>query len=76
MKLDILKALEKRRRKKVMINKSIVSGMQYHADVRRQIDREQMRAEHTKIKGQLAKTGVWIPSVMRHRYEELEKELQ
>ena len=59
-----------------MINKSIVSGMQYHADVRRQIDREQMRAEHTKIKGQLAKTGVWIPSVMRHRYEELEKELQ
>ncbi len=76
MKLDILKALEKRRRKKVEINKSMVSNIQYHADVRRQIDREQMRAEHTRIKGQLARTGVWIPSVMRNRYEELTKELQ
>ena len=76
MKLDILKALEKRRRKKVEINKSMVSNIQYHADVRRQIDREQMRAEHTRIKGQLARTGVWIPSVMRGRYEELTKELQ
>jgi hypothetical protein len=73
MKLDILKALEKRRRKKVEINKSMVSNIQYHADVRRQIDREQMRAEHTRIKGQLARTGVWIPSVMRNRYEELTK---
>ena len=76
MKLDILKGLEKRRRKKVEINKSMVSNIQYHADVRRQIDREQMRAEHTRIKGQLARTGVWIPSVMRNRYEELTKELQ
>jgi hypothetical protein len=76
MKLDILKALEKRRRKKVEINKSMVSNIQYHADVRRQIDREQMRAEHTRIKGQLARTGVWIPPVMRNRYEELTKELQ
>ena len=76
MKLDILKALEKRRRKKVEINKSIVSGIQYHADIRRQIEREQLRAEHTRIKGQLARTGVWIPSVMRDRYEELTKELQ
>ncbi len=76
MKLDILKALEKRRRKKVEINKSMVSNIQYHADVRRQIDREQMRAEHTRIKGQLARTGVWIPSVMRDRYDQLTKELQ
>ena len=76
MKLDILKALEKRRRKKVETNKSMVSNLQYHADVRRQIDREQMRAEHTRIKGQLARTGVWIPSVMRDRYDLLEKELQ
>jgi hypothetical protein len=76
MKLDILKALEKRRRKKVEINKSMVSNIQYHADVRRQIDREQMRAEHTRIKAQLAKTGVWIPSVMRDRYDLLQKEFQ
>ena len=76
MKLDILKALEKRRRKKIEINKSMVSNIQYHADVRRQIEREQMRGEHTRIKGQLARTGVWIPSVMRDRYEELTKELQ
>ena len=76
MKLDILKALEKRRRKKVEINKSMVSNIQYHADVRRQIDREQMRAEHTRIRGQLARTGVWIPSIMRDRYDLLEKELQ
>ncbi len=76
MKLDILKALEKRRRKKVEINKSMVSNIQYHADVRRQIDREQMRAEHIRIKGQLARTGIWIPPVMRNRYEELTKELQ
>ena len=76
MKLDILKALEKRCRKKVEINKSMVSNIQYHADVRRQIEREQLRAERTRIKGQLAKTGVWIPSVMRDRCDELEKELQ
>ena len=76
MKLDILQALEKRRRKKVEINKSMVSSIQYHADVRRQIDREQMRAEHTRIKGQMARTGVWIPSVMRDRYDQLTKELQ
>ena len=76
MKLDILKALEKRRRKKVEINKSMVSNIQYHADVRRQIEREQMRGEHTRIKGQLARTGVWIPSVMRDRYDLLQKEFQ
>ena len=75
MKLDILKKLEHRRRRKVETNKSMVSNIQYHADVRRNIDREMMRAEHTRIRGQLARTGVWIPSVMRDRYEELTKEL-
>ena len=74
--LGIIQKLEKRRRKKVEINKSMVSNIQYHADVRRQIEREQLRAEHTRIKGQLARTGVWIPSVMRDRYESLTKELQ
>ena len=74
--LGIIQKLEKRRRRKVEINKSMVSNIQYHADVRRQIEREHLRAEHTKIKGQLAKTGVWIPSVMRDRFEMLTKELQ
>ena len=76
MKLDILKKLEHRRRRKVETNKSMVSNIQYHADVRRQIDREMMRAERSRIKGQLDRTGVWIPSVMRDKYEELTKDLQ
>ena len=73
-RLEILKALERRRRKRVDLNRSMVSAIQYQADWRRAIDRETMRAEHTRIRGQLA-SAAWHPQVMRDRYEEMTREL-
>ncbi len=73
--LEILKKLEQRRRKRVEINKSIVSNIQYQADMRRSIDREIMKAEHTRIKGVLSHAGARHPQIVRDRYEELTRAL-
>ena len=73
--LEILKKLERRRRKRVEINKSIVSNIQYQADMRRSIDREIMKAEHTRIKGVLSHAGARHPQIVRDRYEELTRAL-
>ena len=73
--LAILKALEKRKRRRVEINKSMVSHVQLQADIRRQVDMMNMRAERTRIEGQLRSTSAWRPQVMRDRYEELTKAL-
>ena len=70
-KLEIMKKLEARRRKGAELNKSMVSHVQYMADVRRQIDRDMDRAERSRIQGQLSKAGSWHPQLMRDRYEEL-----
>ena len=43
--LDILKELQKRRRRKVEINKSMHDNIKYHADMRASTDREINRAE-------------------------------
>ena len=69
--LALLKKLQKRRRNAVDQNRSNVSAIQYQAAVRQAIDMATMRAEHTKIRGQLSKVGAWHPQVMRDRYEEL-----
>ena len=45
--LDVLKALERRRRKRVEIHKSQQDNIQYHAAIRRQVERENIRAERT-----------------------------
>jgi len=74
-RLEILKALERRRRKRVELNRSMVSAIQYQADWRRAIDRETKRAEHTRIRGQLASAAAWHPQVMRDKYVELTREL-
>ena len=73
--LALLKKLEKRRRNIVEQNRSNVSAIQYQAAVRQAIDMATMRAEHTRIRGQLSKVGAWHPQVMRDRYEELTKVL-
>ncbi len=73
--LELLKKLDRRRRRAVELNKSMVSSIQYQADVRRQIDTENARAEHTRIRGHLLKMGSWHPQVMRDRYDELTKAL-
>ena len=73
--LAILKNLEKRRRNAVELNRSMVSSIQYQAAVRRAIDMATMRAEHTRIRGQLSKVGAWHPQSMRDRYEELTRVL-
>ena len=73
--LDVLKALEKRRRKRVEINRSIVSNIQYQADKRRAFDREIMKAEHARLRGVLAHAGARHPQVARDRYEELSRAL-
>ena len=69
--LALLKKLEKRRRNVVEQNKSNVSAIQYQAAVRQAIETATMKAEHTRIRGQLSKVGAWHPQVMRDRYEEL-----
>ena len=74
-RLDILKKLEARRKRGAEIRKSMVSRIEYMGDLRRAMDRETMRAEHTRIRGILAKGGTAIPSVMRDRYEELSKNI-
>ena len=73
MKLDVLKQLERRRRRKVEINKSMVDNIRYHADIRANMDREVMRAEKHRIQGLLQKPNVSHPMLLRHRYEELTK---
>ena len=75
MKLEILKQFERRRRRKVEINKSMVDNIRYHADMRASMDREQMRAEKHRIQGLLQKSNVSHPMLLRHRYEELTKAL-
>ena len=71
--LDILKKLDKRHRNAVELNRSMVTSIQYQGDVRRNIDMANMRAEHTRLRGQLTKIGALHPQVMRHRYEELSR---
>ena len=73
--LEILKKLERRRRKRVEIHKSVVTNIQYQADMRRSIDREIMKAEHTRIKGVLSHAGARHPQIVRDRYEELTRAL-
>ena len=74
-RLEILKKLEARRRRLPNIQKSMVSRIAYQGDLRRAMDRETMRAEHTRIRGILAKGGIGPPQIMRDRYEELSRQL-
>ena len=74
-RLEILKKLEARRKRLPNIQKSMVSRIAYQGDLRRAMDRETMRAEHTRIRGILAKGGVGPPQIMRDRYEELSRQL-
>ena len=73
--LDIWKKLQKWHRKRVEIQKSMHSLIQYQADLRRSIEVATMRAERDKIKGHLSKMGAWHPQVMRDRYAELQRAL-
>jgi len=73
--LDIWQKLHQRRRKRVEINKSMVSSIQYQADLRRNIEVATMTGERDKIKGHLSKVGAWHPQVMRIRYAELQRAL-
>ena len=72
-KLDVLKELQKRRRRKVEINKSMHDNIKYHADMKASIDREINRAEKHRIQGLLLKPGCANPMLLRHRYEELSR---
>ena len=74
-KLEVMKKLEKRRRKKVQIQKSMHDNIQYHAAMRASIDRENMKVERDRLQGLLTKTNLAMPMLIRHRYEELEKAL-
>jgi len=74
-KLDVLKELERRRRKRVTLHKSQQDNIQYQAQLRRQWDREINRAEHTRLQGLLSKAGPATPQLIRDRYAELTKAL-
>ena len=39
------------------IHKSQQDNIQYHAAIRRQVDRENLRAERTRLQGLLSKSG-------------------
>ena len=71
--LDVLKQLERRRRKRVEIHKSQQDNIQYQAAIRRQVEREQARAERTRLQGLLSKSGPATQQVIRDRYDELTK---
>ena len=73
--LDVLKELEKRRRKRVVLHKSQQDNIQYQAQLRRQWDREINRAELTRLQGLLSKSGPATQQVIRDRYDELTKAL-
>jgi len=73
--LDVLKELEKRRRKRVELHKSQQDNIQYQAQLRRQWDREINRAERTRLQGLLSKAGPATQQVIRDRYDELTKAL-
>ena len=73
--LDVLKELEKRRRKRVVLHKSQQDNIQYQAQLRRQWDREFNRAERTRLQGLLSKAGPATQQVIRDRYDELTKAL-
>ncbi len=73
--LDVLKQLEKRRRKRVEIHKSQQDNIQYQAQLRRQWDREIIRAERTRLQGLLSKAGPATRQVIHDRYDELTKAL-
>ena len=73
--LDIWQKLHQRRRKRVEINRSMVSSIQHQAELRMNIERAQMRSERDMIKGHLSKVGAWHPAVMRDRYRELQRAL-
>ena len=75
-KLDVMKELEKRRRKRVVLHKSQQDNIQYQAQLRRQWDREINRAEHTRLQGLLSKAGPATQQVIRDRYAELSKALE
>ena len=75
-RLEILKKLEARRKRLPDVQKSMVSRIQYLADIRRAMDRETMRADHTRMRGLLARGGTAAPSIMRDRYEELSRQLR
>ena len=74
-KLDVMKELERRRRKRVTRHKSQQDNIQYQAQLRRQWDREINRAEHTRLQGLLSKAGPATPQLIRDRYAELTKAL-
>ena len=74
-KLDVMKELEKRRRKRVELHKSQQDNIQYQAQLRRQWDREINRAERTRLQGLLSKAGPATQQVIRDRYDELTKAL-
>ena len=74
--LELLKKLEQRRRKMPEIQKAAQSRIDYQAGIRRAMDRETMRAEHSRIKGVLMRGGAAPPQVMRDRYDELARHLR
>ncbi len=74
-KLDVMKELEKRRRKRVVLHKSQQDNIQYQAQLRKQWDREINRAERTRLQGLLSKAGPATQQVIRDRYDELTKAL-
>ena len=73
--LDIWKRLQKRHRKRVEIQKSMHSLIQYQADLRRSIEVATMKSEKDRIRGHMSKMGAWVPQVVRDRYAEIQRAL-
>ena len=73
--LDIWKRLHKRHKRRVEIQKSMQSEIQYQAALRRSVEISVMKREKDKIRGHMSKMGAWVPAVMRDRYAEIQRAL-
>jgi hypothetical protein len=74
-RLEILKKLERRRKRGHEIQKSMVSRIQYMGDLRRAMERETMRAEQSRLRGLLAQ-GPSNPQLLRAHLEDLTRQLR
>ena len=67
------KKLAERRRKRPEIHRSMVSRIEYEADIRRGMTNANLRAERDRLAGALSRLGTRHPQAVRDRLEEIKR---
>ena len=57
------------------LHKNQQDNIQYQAAIRRQVERENLRAERTRLQGLLSRSGPATQQMIQDRYDELTKYL-